>query len=112
RLHADLSALAVLPSADRSVAAPPRAAAGSFAGLRAPAAAMTLSHVSRAQRSAKPSPREAGRGWPERSEGRVRGKTLVNRSSACSASLFFPLTPLAVFAARPPLPAIARRRRA
>src|SRR5262249_22889083 len=39
RLHADLSARAVLPSADRSAAAPPRAAAGSFAGWRAPAAA-------------------------------------------------------------------------
>src|SRR5262249_25006215 len=41
RLHADLSARALLPSADRSAAAPPRAAAGSFAGWRAPATAIS-----------------------------------------------------------------------
>src|SRR5260221_11481506 len=31
-------------------------------------------------RCREPSPREAGRGWPERSEGRVRGNTLRGES--------------------------------
>src|SRR5262249_60777587 len=33
----------------------------------------------RVVRAAQPSPREAGRGWPERSEGRVRGNDFATR---------------------------------
>src|SRR5262249_28191604 len=43
-------------------------------------------------RTPKPSPREAGRGWPERSEGRVRGNSW--------GALALPLTRLAPIASR------------
>src|SRR5258707_649369 len=46
-------------------------------------------------RCTEPSPREAGRGWPERSEGRVRGNTLRGESQACTRCRPLPLTPLA-----------------
>src|SRR5215831_4199913 len=66
-------------------------------------------------RSASPPPRRelfpprpakrsgAGRGWPERSEGRVRGSTF--NANAVALALLLPLTRLAPYGARHPLPA-------
>src|SRR5262249_60716105 len=45
----------------------------------------------------------AGRGWPERSEGRVRGSTC--KANAVALALLLPLTRLAPYGARHPLPA-------